>query len=78
MPLFLTMEPSLWPMLSKPCTKKCGIQLQTASVSYPQGNGQAKAANKAISAGLKHWLTNKRGKWANGLPDVLWGYRTTL
>ncbi|XP_058216824.1 uncharacterized protein LOC131327699 [Rhododendron vialii] len=34
------------------------------------GSGQVKAANKAISVGLKHRLTNKRGKWATELPDV--------
>ncbi|KAG5557203.1 hypothetical protein RHGRI_007467 [Rhododendron griersonianum] len=54
--------------------KRRGIQMKTASVSYPQGNGQAEAANKAISAGLKRRLRNKRGKWAEELPDVLWGY----
>jgi hypothetical protein len=57
--------------------KRRGVQMKTASVSYPQGNGQAEAANKAISAGLKRRLRNKRGKWAEELPDVLWGYRTT-
>lgn len=51
--------------------------MKTASVFYPQGNGQAKAANKAISAGLKRRLTNKCRKWAAELPDVLWGYHTT-
>ncbi|XP_058223081.1 uncharacterized protein LOC131332800 [Rhododendron vialii] len=39
--------------------KRRGIQMKTVFVSYPQGNGQAEAANKAISAGLKRRLTNK-------------------
>lgn len=33
--------------------KKHNIQMKTASVSYPRGNRQAEASNKAISAGLK-------------------------
>lgn len=33
--------------------------------------------HKAISAGLKRRLTNKRDKWVEELPKVLWGYRTT-
>ncbi|KAF7114617.1 hypothetical protein RHSIM_RhsimUnG0083300 [Rhododendron simsii] len=44
---------------------------------YRQGNSQAEAANKAISIGLKHRLTNKCSKWAAELLDVLRGYHTT-
>ncbi|KAG5516717.1 hypothetical protein RHGRI_037452 [Rhododendron griersonianum] len=36
--------------------QKRGIQMRTVSVSYPQGNGQAEAANKAISTGLRRQL----------------------
>lgn len=57
--------------------KKHNIQMKTASAYYPQGNGQAEASNKSISAELKRRLTNKRGKWVEELPTVLWGYCTT-
>lgn len=54
-----------------------GIKSDTSTPGYPQGNGQAKIANKAISARIKHRLKSRRGKWAEKLPRVLWGYRTT-
>ena len=54
-----------------------GIKSSTSTPGYPKGNGQAEAANKAISSGIKRRLTNRRGKWAEELPTVLWGYRTT-
>lgn len=57
--------------------RKRGIKVHHSTVAYPQGNGQAEATNKAISAGIKRRLTNKRGKWVEELPKVLWGYRTT-
>ena len=57
--------------------KKYNVRIFHSSVSYPQGNGQAEASNKTISAGIKRRLTLKRGKWAEELPKVLWGYRTT-
>ncbi|XP_058185769.1 uncharacterized protein LOC131302993 [Rhododendron vialii] len=41
------------------------------------GNRQAEAANKAISSRLKRRLESRRGKWAEELPRILWGYRTT-
>jgi ribonuclease HI len=54
-----------------------GIKWDTSTPGYPQGNGQAEAANKAISSGLKRRLESRRGKWAEELPRVLWAYRTT-
>ncbi|XP_068339061.1 uncharacterized protein [Pyrus communis] len=44
---------------------------------YLQGNGQAEASNKTILDCLKKSLSNKKGKWPNKLPDVLWAYCTT-
>ena len=44
---------------------------------YPQGNGQAEAANKTMLSNLKKRLgTYKRG-WYDELQPVLWAYRTT-
>ncbi|XP_015963933.1 uncharacterized protein LOC107487750 [Arachis duranensis] len=40
-------------------------------------NGQAKAANKVILAGLKKRLQDAKGAYAKELPLVLWAYRTT-
>ncbi|XP_024016116.1 uncharacterized protein LOC112089278 [Eutrema salsugineum] len=44
---------------------------------YPQGNGQAEAANKTILDGLKKRLDAKKGRWADELEGVLWSHRTT-
>ncbi|XP_062074931.1 uncharacterized protein LOC133778936 [Humulus lupulus] len=53
------------------------IKLSFASVTYPQGNGQAEASNKVIFANIKKNLEYKKGAWAEELPKVLWAYRTT-
>ncbi|XP_062080160.1 uncharacterized protein LOC133784909 [Humulus lupulus] len=53
------------------------IKLSFASVTYPQGNGQAEASNKVIFANIKKNLEDKKGAWAEELPKVLWAYRTT-
>ncbi|XP_062102879.1 uncharacterized protein LOC133813860 [Humulus lupulus] len=53
------------------------IKLSFASVTYPQGNGQAEASNKVIFANIKKNLEDKKGAWAYELPKVLWAYRTT-
>jgi hypothetical protein len=55
-----------------------GVQQWPASVSHPEGNGQAEAANKLIVYGLKHTLKAKKGKWADELNKVLWSIRTTV
>lgn len=54
-----------------------GIKSSASTPGYPQGNGQAEASNKSIGAGIKRHLDRRRGKWAEELPSVLWGYRTT-
>ncbi|XP_058180036.1 uncharacterized protein LOC131298571 [Rhododendron vialii] len=48
-----------------------GIKWDTSTLAYPQGNGQAEAANKAISYGLKRRLESRRGKWAKELAKVI-------
>ncbi|KAM2856022.1 hypothetical protein PS2_000433 [Malus domestica] len=43
---------------------------------YLQGNGQAEASNKTILDCLKKTLLDKKGKWPDELPGVLWAYTT--
>jgi hypothetical protein len=47
------------------------------SSGHPQANGQVKATNKTIFKILKKKLGNRKGDWADDLPEVLWAYRTT-
>ena len=54
-----------------------GITNRYSTLAYPQGNGQAEAVNKVIVNGLKKRLDYAKGKWVEGLPHVLWTYRTT-
>ncbi|KAI9116835.1 hypothetical protein K1719_012201 [Acacia pycnantha] len=54
-----------------------GIQHHFASVEHPQSNGQAEAANKVILDGLKKRMLEADTSWADQLPFVLWGNRTT-
>lgn len=56
---------------------KYEIKWDTSTPRYPNGNGQAEASNKAISARLKRRLESRRGKWAEELSRVLWEYRTS-
>ncbi|KAG7559308.1 Ribonuclease H domain [Arabidopsis thaliana x Arabidopsis arenosa] len=57
--------------------EKCGICLSKSTPRYPQGNGQAEAANKTILDGIKKRLDAKKGRWADELEGVLWSHRTT-
>ncbi|KAG7585735.1 Ribonuclease H-like superfamily [Arabidopsis thaliana x Arabidopsis arenosa] len=57
--------------------EKWGIRLSKSTPRYPQGNGQAEAANKTILDGLKKRLDAKKGRWADELEGVLWSHRTT-
>ncbi|XP_017412828.1 uncharacterized protein LOC108324391 [Vigna angularis] len=54
-----------------------GIKHVTSSVEYPQTNGQAEAANKALLTELKKRLGEAKGLWVEELPEVLWAYRCT-
>lgn len=58
------------------CTKY-EIDLRFASVEYPQVNGQAESTNKIILNGIRKRLHQKKGKWPEELPHVLWAHRTT-
>ncbi|XP_057740254.1 uncharacterized protein LOC130957415 [Arachis stenosperma] len=53
------------------------IKKKFSSVEHPQSNEQSKAAKKIILSGLKKYLDQRKGSWANKLASVLWFYRTT-
>ena len=53
-----------------------GIINRYSTLTYPQGNGQAKAINKVIMNGLKKRLDDAKGKWVEELSHVLWTYWT--
>jgi hypothetical protein len=58
-----------------------GIRLDLASVAHPESNDQAERANQSIIHGIKPQLEvpmeRATGCWAEELPSVLWGIRTT-
>ncbi|KAG7567619.1 Integrase catalytic core [Arabidopsis thaliana x Arabidopsis arenosa] len=54
-----------------------GIKVSYSTPRYPQGNGQAEAANKTILSNLKKRLSHLKGGWYDELQPVLWAYRTT-
>jgi hypothetical protein len=53
------------------------IALVKSSPGNPQSNGQAESSNKVIIENIKKRLKEKKGKWADELPMVLWADRTT-
>ena len=50
---------------------KWKIRLTTSTPRYPQGNGQAEAANKAILSNIKKKLDSKKSMWSDVLHGVL-------
>ncbi|KAG7552308.1 Ribonuclease H-like superfamily [Arabidopsis thaliana x Arabidopsis arenosa] len=54
-----------------------GIKVSYSTPRYPQGNGQAEAANKTILSNLKKRLSHLKGGWYDELQPILWAYRTT-
>lgn len=54
-----------------------GIKMITSTPVHPQANGQAESSNKIIINNLKKRLKDKKGRWAEELPFVLWADRTT-
>jgi hypothetical protein len=64
----------------EPFRKWCAelhIRNYFSSPGHPQANGQVEATNKTIFKILKKKLGDKKGDWADNLPEVLWAYRTT-
>ncbi|GAA0168549.1 hypothetical protein LIER_23240 [Lithospermum erythrorhizon] len=48
------------------------IEHRTASVSYPQANGQVEVMNRVIFKGIMKRLQEEGGCWDQELPTVLW------
>jgi hypothetical protein len=57
--------------------RRLGVRHYTAAVAHPEGNSQAEAGNKLILAGLKKSLGDRKGRWCDDLPLVLWAIRTS-
>ncbi|XP_074297206.1 uncharacterized protein LOC141627907 [Silene latifolia] len=53
------------------------INLVTSTPGYPKANGQAKSSNKVVINCLKKKLKQRKGRWAEELPLVLWADKTT-
>jgi hypothetical protein len=55
-----------------------GTKLAFASVYHPQSNGVVERANgKIFTAVKKMLLDDKKGKWADLLPEAVWALNTT-
>jgi hypothetical protein len=55
-----------------------GTKVVFASVYHPQSNGVVERSNgKIFSAIKKRLLDDKKGKWADQLPEVVWALNTT-
>ncbi|XP_072062103.1 uncharacterized protein [Arachis hypogaea] len=54
------------------------IKQYFSSVEYPQTNGLTKAANKVILHALRKKLDDAKGLWAELIPEIIWGYSTTV
>jgi ribonuclease HI len=55
-----------------------GTKLAFASVYHPQSNGVVERANdKIFTAIKKRLLDDRKGKWADQLPEVVWSLNTT-
>ncbi|XP_059631103.1 uncharacterized protein LOC132273988 [Cornus florida] len=51
---------------------KYGINQKVSVVYHPQGNGQVEITNRTIFTCIKKKLEDKKGKWLDELPNVLW------
>nr|XP_025640917.1 uncharacterized protein LOC112735606 [Arachis hypogaea] len=54
------------------------IKHHFSSVEHPQTNGQVESANRIILQGLKKKLGDAKGEWADLIPEILWGYNTSI
>lgn len=55
-----------------------GIKVNFVSVYHPQSNGADKNANGQIFRTIKKIrLDQKKGKWAEELPGIVWSHNTT-
>jgi transposase InsO family protein len=55
-----------------------GTKVVFSSVYHPQSNGVVERANGKISSAIKkRLLDDKKGMWAEQLPEVIWALNTT-
>jgi IS30 family transposase len=55
-----------------------GTKVVFAVVYHPQSNGVVERANDKISSAIKkRLLDDKKGMWAEQLPEVIWALSTT-
>nr|XP_025678202.1 uncharacterized protein LOC112778047 [Arachis hypogaea] len=54
------------------------IRQHFSSVDHPQSNGLAEAANKVLLQALQKKLDEAKGLWAELVPEILWGYNTSV
>jgi hypothetical protein len=56
-----------------------GTHAKFSSVYHPQSNGAVERANGLIFLGIKKCLFDqKKGKWVDELPKVMWSHNTTM
>jgi hypothetical protein len=56
-----------------------GTHAKFSSVYHPQSNGAVERANGLIFSGIKKCLFDqKKGKWTDELPKVIWSHNTTV
>ncbi|XP_072065252.1 uncharacterized protein [Arachis hypogaea] len=71
-----------WPTIRQDCQAKVKTNLKIkqhfSSVEHPQTNGLAEAANKVILHALRKNLNDAKGLWAELIPEIIWGYNTTI
>jgi transposase InsO family protein len=59
--------------------KSLGTHVKFSSVYHPQSNGAVERANGLIFSGIKKCLFDqKKGKWVDELPKVIWSHNTTI
>jgi hypothetical protein len=55
------------------------MKITFASVYHPQSNGVVERANSLIFEAIKEILEGeKKGKWAEVMPTVVWSHNTTV
>jgi hypothetical protein len=59
--------------------KSLGTHAKFSSVCHPQSNGRVERENGLIFSGIKKCLFDqKKGKWVDELPKVIWSHNTTV
>jgi transposase InsO family protein len=59
--------------------KSLGTHAKFSSVYHPQSNGTVERANGLLFSGIKKFLVDqKKGKWVDELPKVIWSHNTTV